>query len=194
MTERSGSNITSLLGLLGFAWGGAFGCRKPAMPPIAPVVVDAGPAALAPVVDAGPGALPTAHCSASWDGGLSELPLADRDAGISPRSTFRFTTAVQLEDCRARLLDDDDRMLPSHAVLSVDPDGGTVATLELTVPLPARQCCRLRIDGERGELPAAADGRAYLPFEVRFRVWPEPAAPLEAGHHRHRRHRRRPQR
>ncbi|MHB8418902.1 MAG: hypothetical protein ACYDCL_12565 [Myxococcales bacterium] len=144
-------------------------------------------AAIPAAIDAGPRPLPDATLEALWDGGALDLTAAP-DASLPEGALLRFVTSAALDDCRLRVLDDQDRMQPNHALLS-HPDGGTVAWLQPTRPWPSRQCCRFAVDGERGPLPADAAGQLYQPFLRRFSVLPS-AAPARAVRRRHRRFRR----
>lgn len=145
---------------------------------------DAGPA----WVDAGPQPLPDTILTATWDGGQADL-LAP-DASVSPVSELRFETSVALGDCRIRILDDDDRMLPNHAAFNRG-DNGTTVDVILTKPLPSRRCCRFMVDGDLGDLIATLDHHLYQPMQTHFGVWPQSGGSLSGkAHRRHQKHRR----
>ncbi|HUB09016.1 MAG TPA: hypothetical protein VMB50_18550 [Myxococcales bacterium] len=140
-------------------------------------------------MDAGPQPLPAASLVAVWDGGTLDL-RSTPDASLPPLALLRFSTAVRLADPRIRVLDDQDRMQPSHAVIS-SAGGGTLVTVQPTQPMSARQCCRFVVDGERQPLPLDAAGHRFLPFQVRFTVWPPPVSVASARPRHRRRHHRR---
>jgi hypothetical protein len=149
--------------------------------------LDAGPA----WVDAGPQLLPEPSLTATWDGGQADLLLAPNTT-VSPVSDFRFETSAVLADCRVRILDDDERMVPNHA--EFQRGAGTTIDLTLAKPLPSKHCCRFVVDGELSNLIATADHHYYQPLQARFGVWPQPGeASTRKTHrrrqnHHHRRH------
>jgi hypothetical protein len=177
----------------------ALGCpqKQPALLLPAEAGVDAG--AVTAGIDAGipdgggapstPAALPGLGLVARWDGGQADL-LGAPDASVAPLSDFVLSTSAVLADCRVRVLDDDDRMVPNHAAFRRG-DGGSTVELALVQPLPSKHCCRFVVDGELGQSIGSADHHLYQPLQARFSVWQAPAAP-ETGlarrhHHRHRR-------
>jgi hypothetical protein len=180
------NNITPILGTLGVF---AVCCGQPKAP-LEDAGLDAGAdGGLAPVwVDAGPPPLPDLGLTARWDGGLADLETPD--ASVSPLSEFRLQTSALLDDCRVRILDDDDRMVPNRAAFQ-RRDGGTVVDLSVTKPIPSKRCCRFVVDGELGDggLIVSADHHFYQPLQVRFGIWPQPAPPPGTVRH-HRRHHR----
>ncbi len=180
------SNITLLLGTLG-VFAVSCGQPKPSLTPAGASDAghDAGPAL---IIDAGPQPLPEPTLTATWDGGQADL-LAP-DASVSPMSEFRFETAVTLADCRIRILDDDERMLPNHAAFERG-NGGTTVDLTVTKALPSKHCCRFVVDGDLGSLMASSDHRLYQPLQARFSVWPQPAGAGSSRHKSHRRNRHR---
>jgi hypothetical protein len=174
------NNITPILGLLGVL---AVCCGQPSRS--ADAGPDAGPAGgLAEVwIDAGPQPLPDVDLVASWDGGKADLEIPD--ASISPTSQILLRTSVALDDCRVRVLDDDDRMLPNHAAFRRG-DAGTTVDMSITKALPSKRCCRLVVDGELGDggLIVSSDRHYFQPLQVRFGVWPQPTPPPSLHHHR----------
>jgi hypothetical protein len=182
-------NITQILGTLGVL-GGALGicCSLPAqLTSEVDAGFDAGVLDAGSVwVDAGPQPLPDLRLVASWDGGQADLELPD--ASVSPLAEFRFETSAVVADCRVRVLDDDERMVPNHAAFHRS-DGGTLVDLSVSKPIPGKRCCRFVVDGEVGDLVAGSDHRLYQPHQARFSVWPQPAPPAGPTR-RHRRHRR----
>jgi hypothetical protein len=138
-------------------------------------------------VDAGPGPLPNVRLTAAVDGG--DVDLLVPDASVPAAAALRFETAAVLDDFRVRVLTADDRPADNRAVLTVE-DGGTRVVLEPSGGWPASHgCCRLRVDGESGRLPAGAS-TLYLPFEAAFAVERGAAGEMHVPARRHHRHRR----
>ncbi len=186
--SRHRCNITPILGSLAVF---VVCCGQPraTLEDAGPSASDGGAEAGEPVwVDAGPPALPDLALSADWDGGQADLERPD--ASISPISNFHLQTSVVLDDCRIRILDDDDRMVPNHAAFRRS-DGGTTVELSVPKPIPSKRCCRFVVDGELGDggLIVSADRHFYQSLEARFAIWPQPAPPPGAARH-HSRHRR----
>jgi hypothetical protein len=174
----------------------------------------ASPLDAGPPPDAGPQPIPGARlfvgaaaggetgvgAAAGADGGLADagptaagqIDLSVPDASVPDSATLAFTAAVALEDFRARLLTDDDRLVPNHAESWVS-DAGTTVALQPTPYWPSRGCCRFVVDGQVEKLPTGSNGR-WLPFEVDFSVVPDPgrvrpADPVRPGKRHHRRRR-----
>lgn len=181
----SKNNITSLLGCLWILATGCVGHFNSSLPEAGPTE-DAGTGAGPVWIDAGPPPLPEPGLTATWDGGQADLLFPD--ASVYPLSEFRLQTSAVLADCRVRILDDDDRMLPNHATFERS-DGGTMVELTVTRALPSKHCCRFVVDGELEELIVTSDHHLHQPLQVRFGVWPQPATDPSSGKVRHRRRR-----